>query len=87
MFPSFNVQFLEIESPSIIEEIDSCIQEGAKEVLLLLNFLNSGQHVDEDIPTIVDEARQRYKNTKFRISTPVGQHPNISNLFLNMINS
>ena len=81
----FEYAFLEIESPSIPEGIDRCIQKGADEVVILLNFLNSGKHVDEDIPRIVGEAKQKYPRVKINITRPVGQHEKILDLFLDMI--
>ena len=77
--------FLELESPSIPEGIDLCIQKGAGEVIVLLNFLNSGRHVDSDIPRIVDELRLKHPRVKISITKPVGQHPKIDDLFLDLL--
>ena len=83
--PIFEYAFLEIESPSIPEGIDRLVQKGAKEILLLLNFLNSGRHVDLDIPRIVREAQKKYPETKIKVSGPVGQHPGMVDVFCEMI--
>jgi len=83
--PIFEYAFLEIASPSIPEGIDLCVQRGASQIIILLNFLNSGKHVDEDIPKIISEAREKYPQVKFHITKPIGQHDLISRLFLNMI--
>ena len=83
----FECAFMEIETPSIPEGIDICIGQGATDVTILLNFLNSGRHVDEDIPRIVNEAKQKYPNVEFRITSPIGQHPKIDGLFVELINS
>ncbi len=77
--------FLDVASPSIPEGIDLCVTKGATEIIFLLNFLNAGRHVDEDIPYIVDEARARYPKVTFHITKPVGQHEKIIDLFLDMI--
>ena len=77
--------FLEIESPSIPEGIKQCVEEGADEVLLLLNFLNSGRHVDEDIPAIVADEAKKYPQCTLSVSKPVGQHDGILKLFLDLI--
>jgi sirohydrochlorin ferrochelatase len=79
--------FLEIEHPSIPEGIELCVSRGAREIILLLNFLNSGKHVDEDIPAIVTAARRKYPHIDIKISLPVGQHSGILNLFLDMMKS
>ena len=83
--PIFEYAFLEIESPSIPEGIDRLVQKGAKEILLLLNFLNSGRHVDIDIPRIVREAKCKYPEIKFKITKPVGQHLGMVDVFLGMV--
>ena len=81
----FEYAFLEIEQPDIPAGIDSCIQKGAREVLVLLNFLNSGRHVEKDIPVIVQGAKDKHPHIKISISQPVGQHQGIKNLFLDFI--
>jgi sirohydrochlorin ferrochelatase len=79
--------FLEIEPPSIPEGIDICAAKGAGEIIVTLNFLNAGRHVNEDIPAIVLEAQKKYPHIKFSISKPVGQHADIPNLFIDLINN
>ena len=78
--------FLEIETPSIPEGIDKCISQGAQEIIILLNFLNSGRHVNDDIPAIVKTAQEKYPKVKLSISKPIGQHPKIPDLFIDLIN-
>ena len=73
--------FLEIETPSIPEGIHSLVRQGATHVQILLNFLNSGKHVDVDIPRIVKESQKEFPHVKFLISQPVGQHSKIVDLF------
>ena len=81
----FECAFLEIESPSIPEGIDLCVGQGVTDLTILLNFLNSGRHVDEDIPRIVGEAKGKYPNVKFCITPPIGQHSRIDELFLDLL--
>ena len=77
--------FLEIEKPSIPDGIDSLATQGAQSIRILLNFLNSGRHVNVDIPEIVKNAQRKYPAVKFSISPPVGQHPRIVELFADLI--
>ncbi len=83
--PIFEYAFLEIESPSIPQGLDMCVIKGATKVTVLLNFLNSGRHVGTDIPQIVENARQKYPQVSFSITTPVGQHPKMVDLFIDLI--
>ena len=86
LIPVFEFAFLEIESPSILEGIENCVNKGAEEIIILLNFLNSGQHVDIDIPKILDEAKIKYPSIEFHLTKPLGQYPGIIDLFLNILN-
>jgi len=87
-FPSMIVElgFLEVESPNISEGIDICAFQNATQIVIALNFLNSGRHVDEDIPAIVLAAQEKYPQIQFSITKPIGQHTKISNLFIDLIN-
>ena len=77
--------FLEIESPSIPLGISHCVRKGAAEIIILLNFLNAGRHVDMDIPRIVEEAAAKFPKVKIRLTKPVGQHSGILKLFVKML--
>ena len=79
--------FLEIESPSISEGIDHCISQGATQVVLILNFLNAGRHVNDDIPAILQEAVKKYPHVNFAMSHPIGQHAQIPDLLIDLINN
>ena len=85
--PIVEYAFLEIARPSIPEGVDICIEKGATEVIILLNFLNAGKHVDEDIPRIIDEARSKYVDVTFTATKPIGKHEKIVKLFLDMIDN
>ena len=81
----FEFAFLELEEPSIPEGIDICVQKGATEIVILFNFLNSGRHVDRDIPEIIEKARKRHPHIPIKVTPPVGQHKKIAELFLEML--
>lgn len=77
--------FLEIARPSIDEAVEKCVEQGAGEIIVLLNFLNSGRHVTEDVPRMIEEAKTRHPKVKFCITPPVGQHSNFPDLFMEWI--
>jgi sirohydrochlorin ferrochelatase len=79
--------FLEIEPPSIPQGIDKCVAQGTDAVTVALNFLNAGRHVNDDIPAIIAQARQKYPHVTFAMTQPVGQHPQIPDLFIDLINN
>ena len=73
--------------PMLVENISYYLELGASEVAVILNFLNSGRHVDEDIPEIVAGCRTRHPDVPIHVSPPVGQHPRIVELFQDLIES
>jgi sirohydrochlorin ferrochelatase len=79
--------FLEIEGPDIPEGIKRCVAQGATDIVVTLNFLNAGRHINEDIPAIVLAAQKKYPRIKLTVSKPIGQHPQIPNLFVDIINN
>ena len=85
--PIVEYAFLELASPSIPEGIKNCVKKGAKEVIVLLNFLNAGRHVNHDIPQIIRATKKNYPRIPIRLTNPVGQHERVVELFLDMIQS
>ncbi len=81
----FELAFLDVEVPTIPTGLDTCVAKGATSVFVLLNFLNSGRHVNQDIPAIVEEAKLKYPQVHFSISQPIGQHSKIADLFVDLI--
>ncbi len=83
--PVFVYCFLEINHPSIPEGIERCIQQGAQKIFVLLNFLNSGLHALDDIPRLIQSSKRKHPHIEFVCTAPIGQHPEIENLFINTL--
>jgi len=83
--PIFEFAFLEINHPDIPEGIKRCVKKGTTQITLLLNFLNSGVHVLEDITRIVKTAKRRHPRVLFHISPPIGLHRKMPSLFMDYI--
>ena len=65
--------FLELAQPSIPEEIDFLIGQGATEITILPYFLSAGRHVHEDVPGIVRSKQEQYPNVQIIIAPYVGE--------------
>ncbi len=78
--------FLEINSPSIPESIQALSEKGITDLQILLNFLNSGRHVLEHIPQILEEECVS-KNINYQISKHIGAHPDLPKLFFDAANT
>lgn len=57
-YPIIRSAFLELADPLIPDGLQQCIDDGASTIDVLPYFLNSGRHVTEDIPTIVNKFKE-----------------------------
>lgn len=77
--------FLDADAPTIPEGVDRCVSRGAREIIVLLNFLNSGKHVARDIPMILEDCRKKHPGIQILMTPPIGMHPGIADLFVDLI--
>jgi sirohydrochlorin ferrochelatase len=77
----YQAGFLEIAKPSILGAIEHCVDKGASSVVLLPYFLNSGNHVVQDIPDIIHQAKLKYPGLDIQVTTHIGA----SNLMMDLI--
>ena len=68
------VAYLQFAKPDIMEAITSCVQDGAKKVIVHPYFLSSGMHVTKDIPEIIKAAGEKYTGVEFVYTDPLGVH-------------
>ncbi len=83
--PIFVYCFLEINHPNIPAGIERCVKKGATKIFVLMNFLNSGRHALDDIPRLIQKSKRKYPHLEFVTTPPMGQHPEIENLFLSYL--
>lgn len=73
--------FLELAETLIPDGIARCVEDGATSIIVLPYFLNSGRHVVEDVPAIVEQTRQHYPQVDIKIA----QHLGASDLMLDLL--
>jgi sirohydrochlorin ferrochelatase len=67
--------FLECNEPDIPSSIDRCVSMGADEVVAVPYFLHTGNHVADDLPTLLEAAREKYPLVRFRLADFLGRSP------------
>ncbi len=68
----FRYAFLELATPSILDEIKICVEEGAKKITVFPLLLLSAGHAKYDIPNELAKAKQLYPNITFQLENPLG---------------
>jgi sirohydrochlorin cobaltochelatase len=63
---------MEFAEPSISTAFDRCVEHGVNHVILYPFFLSRGQHVQVDIPTLVQAAAIRHPRVTYEITEPLG---------------
>lgn len=77
--------FLELAEPSIPEGIEACVQQGAKDIVLLPYFLSAGRHVVEDIPALVQPKQLQYPDLRIELQPYLGAAERLPALLLSLI--
>ena len=77
-----NTAFLELAEVLIPDGIKQCVNEGASTIIVLPYFLNSGRHVVEDIPNIINGLTAKYPDTNISIASHLGASPLMVDLLL-----
>ena len=84
-FPIVHYAHMELAEPTVQQGFDSCVAEGAVEVIVHPFFLSPGRHSTSDIPKMVAEAAEKHPHVRFQITEPLGLHPKIGELILERI--
>jgi sirohydrochlorin ferrochelatase len=75
VFPIVEVGFMECNEPSIPDAIERCVELGAEQVVAVPYFLHTGNHVTDDLPTLLEEAQQQYPDVQFLMGDYLGHDP------------
>lgn len=74
-FPIVEVGFMEVNEPTIPEAIVRCVEQGAEQVIAVPYFLHTGNHVTDDLPTLLEEAQTTYPQVQFLMGDYLGHDP------------
>lgn len=69
--------FLECMTPSLPEAIDDMVAQGALQITVIPVFLAVGSHVRQDLPLLLEQARQKYPELRIHASAAIGEQPEI----------
>ncbi len=76
----FQVGFMECNEPDIPTAIDLCVEAGASRVVAVPYFLHTGNHVADDLPTLLEEAQRKYPRVEFSMGDYLGHDAAISDV-------
>ena len=87
VFPVVEVGFMECNEPDIPTAIAACAAQGATEIRAVPYFLHTGKHVADDLPTLLEAARERYPHLMFLMGDYLGRSPRLTEILADRIAS
>lgn len=76
--------FLEIAEPDIPTGIDVCVAQGAVQLWVLPYFLVAGRHVRDDVPALLNQARERHPQVTICLCEHLGSASGLPELLIKL---
>lgn len=74
--------FLELAQPDLPSVLDKLVEQGVDTITVLPYFLNSGNHVMQDIPALLDAAKSKHPSCNFLLVPAIGKYEGMPELIL-----
>lgn len=84
-FQIVEVSYLELAEPSIPVAGSSCVDRGARRVLMLPYFLSAGVHVATDLEEFRQQLASRFPDVEFVLCPHLGLHPLMAEIVLDRL--
>ena len=75
--------FLELMQPSLEVAVESLVQKGAKDIVVIPVFFGQGGHLRNDFPVLLDQCRQRFPAIQLSATPAVGESPAVLQAIIN----
>ncbi len=76
------IGYLDCNEPDIPTAIENCVAGGAGEIVVTPCFLHAGNHVANDLPRILKEAKIKHPRLRIVMSDYLGSAPQITEILL-----
>ncbi len=74
-YVAVTVAFMECNEPDIPSAIDTLVESGVRSITAVPFFLHAGTHVADDLPTLLEEAQEKYAGIEFLLGDYLGCEP------------
>ncbi len=66
--------FLEFMAPTLLDCVNSLIEQGVRKIVVLPMFIAQGGHLKRDVPELLDQLRGQHPGVEFLLSGPIGEN-------------
>lgn len=82
IFPIVETGYLEMTQPDLPSALRTCVEQGAKRVLVVPYFLHHGMHIRRDIPGILRREAENYEGLSISMGRPIGLHADLAHVMI-----
>ncbi|MBU3670812.1 MAG: cobalamin biosynthesis protein CbiX [Polynucleobacter sp.] len=75
--------FLEMMQPSLEAAVESLVQKGVKDIVVIPVFFGQGGHLRNDFPVLLEQCRQRFPAIQLSATSAVGESPAVLQAIIN----
>lgn len=76
---------LQFNKPDLPEAIEATVAKGAKRIVIIPLFLYNGIHMQEDIPAVINEMKEKYPGLEIVMAKNLGADNRIVDVLLDRI--
>ena len=80
IFDFVTVGFMECNEPTIPAAAAQCVESGAQKVVAVPYFLHAGSHVADDLPTLLEAAREEFPHVEWLMGDYLGRDERIADV-------
>lgn len=66
--------FLEFMAPTLLDCVNSLIEQGVRKIVVLPMFIAQGGHLKRDVPELLEQLRGQHPGVEFLMSGPIGEN-------------
>lgn len=81
-FDQVATAFLELGDPDLDGAVARLAQRGIQRIVVIPYFLTLGTHLERDLPRIVADISNHYKNLQIQVTPPLDGHPALVEILL-----
>jgi sirohydrochlorin ferrochelatase len=86
-YPLVEAAFLELGRPSLEEAADLLVARGVGQIVVVPYFLTPGTHLERDLPALIHNISNRYKNIQILSTPSLDGHPALVQILADRVRS
>ncbi|MDA3892511.1 MAG: CbiX/SirB N-terminal domain-containing protein [Salinivirgaceae bacterium] len=76
---------MELAEPSLENVVSELYSSGQTKLVILPYFLFNGNHIKEDIPTIIKRLEEKYRGLEIVFGSPIGKEPMMADIMMKKV--